>query len=227
MPPNPLPNPQDRAERDIEELRRLFAGSGKRTRRFDEILAAAERRLASAEGDAGATAEAGPGVPPHRVRPAPDDQADDQAVEAEPVPAPAPPPASPAPAPGAGPAADRRRPVLPSGRRGLAVLLATTAVVGVVVAFAVGLRLGQAQASPEPAAGAPPAAQSSVVTGQAAATTVSTVVTAPPACLETARLGDRVIDLLVANRRGPELDRALDGYLAASQRCRRAAAPGP
>jgi hypothetical protein len=226
MPSNPLPNPQDRAERDIEELRRLFAGSGKRTRRFDEIVAAAERRLASAEDDAGATAEAAPGVPPHRVRPAPDDQAVDQAVEVEP--APTPPPASPAATPGAGPAADQRRPALPSGRRGLAVLLATTAVVGVVVSFAVGLRLGQAQASPEPAARAPapPAAQSSVVTGQAA-TTVSTVVTAPPACLATARLGDRVIDLLVANRRGPELDRALDGYLAASRGCRRAAAPGP
>ena len=226
MPSNPLPDPQDRAERDIEELRRLFAGSGKRTRRFDEIVAAAERRLASAEDDAGERAEAAPGVPPHRVRPAPDDQA----VEMVPAPAPPPaPPASPAPAPGAGPAADQRRPALPSGRRGLAVLLATAAVVGLVVAFAVGLRLGQAQASPEPAARtpAPPAAQSSVVTGQAAATTVSTVVTAPPACLETARLGDRVIDLLVANRRGPELDRALDGYLAASQRCRRAAAPGP
>ena len=48
------------------------------------------------------------------------------------------------------------------------------------------------------------------------------------ACLlMAARFGDRVIDLLVANRRGPELDRALDAYLAASQRCRRAAAPGP
>jgi hypothetical protein len=247
-------DPEERAERDIEELRRLFAGTGRRpTRRFGEIVAAAERQAAraaeAAAEDAGAAAtkalpapprRSGPS-PPRRSSPAPDGPpephaADRTGTRAEPDAAGAEAPegaeaaetphqgsreapAPPAPVPAARPVAGERRP-LPPPRRGRALLVAT-ALVGAVGAFAAGLWLGQAQASPEPSSTAP--VPQSVVTEPASVTTAASVV--PPACLDTARFGDQVIDLLVGNRRGPELARALGRYADASRACRQAAKP--
>jgi hypothetical protein len=112
------------------------------------------------------------------------------------------------------------QPVQRRGPRLWAVALLATVL---VLAFGGGAWLGQAlrPTALAPAAGAAgpaPVIPSTVVT------TAPPLARAPEPCLETARLGDRVIDLMVSNRRGLEVDQAQLAYLLASRRCRASAA---
>jgi hypothetical protein len=50
-------------------------------------------------------------------------------------------------------------------------------------------------------------------------------VVAPPACLQTAQLGDQLIALFTSNVRNRRLDSALKAYTLASQACRKEASP--
>jgi hypothetical protein len=98
----------------------------------------------------------------------------------------------------------------------VALLLAAAFGLGAWIGFGLDAGRQPAAASPGPSGVAPPV--HTETTAPAAQTSV------PQACLDTARLADRVIDLLVANRRGRELDGVLRAYGQASQRCRAAAA---
>jgi hypothetical protein len=89
-----------------------------------------------------------------------------------------------------------------------------------VVTFGLGAWVGQAVAKPEPATQPSPAVQSSA---PVAPSTVVPSTVVPQACLDTAKLGDRIIDLLVARQRGPQVDGVLQAYVTASQQCRAAA----
>jgi hypothetical protein len=114
----------------------------------------------------------------------------------------------------------------PRRRAGRAVLTAVI-LLAVAAAFGLGTWLGQGLQGDRGSAGA--AVTSTVETQSVQAATTAS---APPAalrdaCLETAQLADRVIDLLVANKRGRELDPLLRAYGQASQRCRAAANAGP
>jgi hypothetical protein len=51
-------------------------------------------------------------------------------------------------------------------------------------------------------------------------------VRASPACLETARRGDRLIDLLIRNQRS-QAERLLVAYTVAARQCRKDASPTP
>jgi hypothetical protein len=114
---------------------------------------------------------------------------------------------------GGPPAAPARAP-----RRGW--LLAASAVT-----LAVGLALGFVVGSSR-AGGGPSAATLATTTPPATAPATSVVErpTASSACLETARRADRLIHLLVRNRRREAAD-LLVAYTVASRQCRRDAAP--
>jgi hypothetical protein len=94
------------------------------------------------------------------------------------------------------------------------------AAVLLAVAFVFGIWLGQGLSDDGQTTAQSPETPASTQPVQ-----VVTTASAPPAaireaCLETARLADQVIDLLVANKRGRELDPLLRAYGTASQRCR-------
>jgi hypothetical protein len=104
-------------------------------------------------------------------------------------------------------------------------------VAAVALIFALGTGFGYAlnrsgagdpPASP-PAASAP--ASQPPATTRAAGATPQPRVVAPPACLETARLGDQVFALLTSNVRDRRLANALKAYTIASQACRKEASP--
>jgi hypothetical protein len=96
---------------------------------------------------------------------------------------------------------------------------------GVGLLFVLGIGLGYLL--PRSGAGAQPA---SVPRPSAATPAAPPPTTAPPAvvprsCLQTARLGDEVIHLLVTNVRTRRLAVALKAYTLASQACRKEASP--
>ena len=101
------------------------------------------------------------------------------------------------------------------------ILPAVTLAIGMVLGFAVGsVRLG---AGGEPAS--PPATRASA-TRPARAPQTSVVVrpAASSACLETARRGDELVELLISNRRSRAAD-LLVAYTVASRQCRKDASP--
>jgi hypothetical protein len=96
-------------------------------------------------------------------------------------------------------------------------------VILLAVVFGLGAWLGQTLGLPRPAA-QPPTGPSAGTQSPAAVTGApAPQTTAPQPCLDTARLGDNLIDLLLAKRRGPEMDSLLLAYTTASQQCRAAA----
>jgi hypothetical protein len=114
----------------------------------------------------------------------------------------------------------------PSRRRSLWSLALITGLM-VTVAFGAGIwsgwGTGRVPARPADVTVAP--AHGGVSTGTVAPITAAPAPTAPPACLDTARYGDRVIDMLSDGIRDQRLYRALEAYTRASQRCRAAAVP--
>jgi hypothetical protein len=118
------------------------------------------------------------------------------------------------------------RPAQPPPRRVSAWLLlvpALTLAVGALVGFA----LGSAQASRQPT-GPAPTSLSSPATGLVAPPSTRVVARhyASPACLEAARRGDHLIDLLIRNQRR-EVEDLLVAYTVAAQQCRKDATPTP
>jgi hypothetical protein len=96
-------------------------------------------------------------------------------------------------------------------------------VVGAVLGFA----LGSTQAHRQPASVAPTSSPSP--TTQLAMPPATKLVVrhyASPACLETARRGDHLIDLLIRNRRS-HAERLLVAYTVAARQCRKDASPTP
>jgi hypothetical protein len=137
---------------------------------------------------------------------------------------PDPPPARAAPV-GAGPP-QPPRPAQPPLRRVSAWLLlvpALTLAVGALLGFA----LGSTQASRQPT-GPAPTSSSSPAPGLVAPPSTRLVVRhyASPACLEAARRGDHLIDLLIRNQRR-QVEDLLVAYTVAAQQCRKDATPAP
>jgi hypothetical protein len=99
---------------------------------------------------------------------------------------------------------------------------ALTLVVGAVLGFAVGATRADHQAA------SVPASSSATTTRPAAPASTRLVVRhyASPACLETARRGDHLIDLLVRNRR-LEAEPLLVAYTVAARQCRKDSTPTP
>jgi len=118
------------------------------------------------------------------------------------------------------------RPAQPPPRRVSAWLLLVpglTLAVGALLGFA----LGSTQASRRPT-GPAPASLSSPTTGLVAPPSTRVVARhyASPACLEAARRGDHLIDLLIRNQRR-EVENLLVAYTVAAQQCRKDATPTP
>ena len=105
----------------------------------------------------------------------------------------------------------------------LALVPALTLVVGAALGFAV----GSTQADDRPASGVPTSSPATT-TRPAAPPSTRLVVRhyASPACLETTRRGDRLIDLLVRNRR-IEAEPLLVAYTVAARQCRKDSTPTP
>jgi hypothetical protein len=137
---------------------------------------------------------------------------------------PDPPPPGAAPM-GAGPP-EPLRPAQPPPRRVSAWLLlvpALTLAIGALLGFA----LGSTQASRHPTGPAPTSLPSSTP-GLVAppSTRVAVRHYASPACLEAARRGDHLIDLLIRNQRR-KVEDLLVAYTVAAQQCRKDATPTP
>ena len=117
------------------------------------------------------------------------------------------------------------RPPQPPRRVSVWLLMAPalTLAVGLVLGFA----LGSAQASRQQAGVAP--TSSPAPTTQPAPPSSARVVVrhyASPACLETARRADHLIDLLIRNQRR-QVEDLLVAYTVAAQQCRKDSAPTP
>jgi hypothetical protein len=104
-------------------------------------------------------------------------------------------------------------------RAWLLIALAVTFAVGVVL----GLGLGSGQPGGEPTSSTATRA-SAIQPAPAPSTVVVTRPTASSACLETARRADKVINLLITNRRN-DAAKQLVAYSVASRQCRRDASP--
>ena len=108
----------------------------------------------------------------------------------------------------------------PSRRRSLWPVAALLLPLLLAASFAAGLGIGRSQHGAQVRAPAPAGANT--------VTSVSAQVRpapAPNACLDTARYGDQVIDLLTANIRDQRINEPMRDYARASQACRAAAAP--
>jgi hypothetical protein len=126
---------------------------------------------------------------------------------------PPPPPAEPAPA---GP----RHPPW------LLLAPALALAVGAVLGFA----LGTTQAHRRPASAAPISSAPAPITARPAPAPSTRIVVrnyASPACLETTRTADRLIDLLIRNQRTDATERLLFAYTVAARQCRQDASPPP
>jgi hypothetical protein len=103
----------------------------------------------------------------------------------------------------------------------LMVAPALTLVVGAVLGFA----LGSTQASRQPASSAPTSSLPPTTRPGAPPSTKLVVRHyASPACLETARRGDQLIDLFIRNQRSQAED-VLVAYTVAARQCRKDASP--
>jgi hypothetical protein len=118
------------------------------------------------------------------------------------------------PAPEPAPAHERRLPWL------WLTAIAAALTIGLVVGLAVGNDVPQPAPRPAPPVSSQAAATTPSVTTSAEARPPASV---PSSCLATAERGDIVIDMLVKNRRGEPLGRALKAYTQASQSCRKEA----
>jgi hypothetical protein len=101
---------------------------------------------------------------------------------------------------------------------------ALTLVVGAVLGFV----LGTTQAHPGTAAAAPTSSAPAPTTRPAPPPATKLVVRnyASPACLETVRRADRLIELLIRNQR-TQVERLLVPYTVAARQCRQDASPTP
>jgi hypothetical protein len=100
---------------------------------------------------------------------------------------------------------------------------ALTLVVGAVLGFA----FGSAQAGRKPASVAPTSSPSpTTLLAVPPSTKVVVRHYASPACLEATRRGDRMIDLLIRNRRSQAED-LLVAYTVAARQCRKDTSPTP
>jgi hypothetical protein len=114
----------------------------------------------------------------------------------------------------------------PTQRRVPAWLLLAPALT-LVVGAALGFSLGAAQANHEPASVAPtssPSPTTQLVPSPSTKLVVRRY--ASPACLETTRRADHMIDLLIRNQRS-EAEKLLVAYTVAAQQCRKDASPTP
>jgi hypothetical protein len=185
-------------------------------RRWRRLLSARARH--QPEAPAAALADQAPGVTAGSSRPQRDSLFEpDQ---------PDPPPPIAAAAPAVAGPPQLARPPRPPRRTVSAWLLlapALTLVVGAVLGFA----LGSTQASRQPAVVAPTSSPSP--TTQLVAPPSTKVVVrhyASPACLETTRRGDHMIDLLIRNRRR-QAETLLVAYTVAARQCRKDTSPTP
>jgi hypothetical protein len=105
----------------------------------------------------------------------------------------------------------------------LALAPALTLVVGAALGFA----LGSTQVGRQPASSAPTSSPA-LTTRPVAPPSTKLVVRhyASPACLETARRGDQLIDLFIRNQRSQAED-VLIAYTVAARQCRKDASPTP
>jgi hypothetical protein len=110
-------------------------------------------------------------------------------------------------------------------RRPLRAWLLVAPAVTLVVGAALGFGLGSAWADRQPATAAP---SPSLTTQPAPAASRKVVVRpyASSACLDTARRGDHIIELLIRNRRRQASD-MLVAYTVAARQCRQDASPPP
>ena len=100
---------------------------------------------------------------------------------------------------------------------------ALTLVVGAVLGFA----FGSAQGGRKPASVAPTSSPSpTTLLVVPPSTKVVVRHYASPACLETARRGDHMIDLLIRNQRS-QAERLLVAYTVAARQCRKDTSPTP
>jgi hypothetical protein len=201
--------PDDRGINKNQDIRELFARSGKRpTRRFDEIVDTARNQHAHAADTEAPMEDVDATLERHAKanrddlpdRPAASDVGgDEDDAELEVGQAPqkgrlelAPRSSSP-----------RDDSMARRWSKGAMLMVAIL----LVIAFGLGVWLGHALTAPEPRAAEP-----------APAATVRQV------CLDSNRLADQVIDSLLVKRRAPELG-VLQAYLAASRQCQEAALP--
>ena len=105
----------------------------------------------------------------------------------------------------------------PAGRQGPGWAVAAAVAAACLLA---GSGLGYLLHPPSQASGEP---APTVITPKVPETQTRTVV--PPSCLDTARLGDQTIDLLLRNVRDHSLSLTFKAYTEASQTCRKEASP--
>jgi hypothetical protein len=103
------------------------------------------------------------------------------------------------------------------------------AVLTLVVGAVLGFLLGTTQAHRQPVTAASTAVAPAPTTRPAPPPATKLVVRnyASPACLETARRADRLIDLLIRNQRTDAAKRLLVAYTVAARQCRKDASPTP
>jgi hypothetical protein len=103
-------------------------------------------------------------------------------------------------------------------------------VLALVVGVVLGFVLGATQAHRQPASAAPTSFAPAPTTTRPAPAPSTTIVVrnyASPACLETTKTADRLIDLLIRNQRTQAAERLLLAYTVAARQCRQDASPTP
>jgi hypothetical protein len=112
-------------------------------------------------------------------------------------------------------------------RRTVPAWLALAPVLTLVVGAVLGFAVGSTRAQRQPTSGAPTSAPAPTTRPVAPPSTRLVVRHyASPACLETARRGDQLIDLLIRNQRR-QAEPLLVAYTVAARQCRRDSAPTP
>ena len=198
---------QERQQRELEEIRRSFKEIGARMGSLFEP--------AQPNGNSEAAGRPQLEAPAKPLSPAAPDTQATSVTPARPS-APAPPAALEA----------RTDPVVPSPvvpatmwERARANRVAVVIAVGCLLA---GIGLGYLLPRASARDTSPPSVTAAVPTTLPA---VPPRAVAPPACLETARRGDVVVDLLMRNIRDQRLTLAFKAYTEASQACRKEASP--
>ncbi len=201
---------QERQQRELEEIRRSFKEIGAR---MGSLFEPAQPNGNSEA--AGRPQLEAPAKPLSPAAPDAPDTPDTPVTPARPS-APAPPAALEA----------RTDPVVPSPvvpatmwERARANRVAVVIAVGCLLA---GIGLGYLLPRASARDTSPPSVTAAVPTTLPA---VPPRAVAPPACLETARRGDVVVDLLMRNIRDQRLTLAFKAYTEASQACRKEASP--
>jgi hypothetical protein len=135
----------------------------------------------------------------------------------------------PRPPPGTAPAvagsAESTRPSLPP-RRALSAWLLLPPALTLAVGLTLGFTLGTTRVSRQPAGAAPTSPAPTTRLVPTSSTRVVVRHYASPACLETAKRGDQLIDLLIRNQRD-QVEDLLVLYTVAARQCRMDASPRP